>query len=429
MADLSLSDSATAIGHRDVHSRHSIIGVPCLVILCLVLAAGAVAQARTLEVSASAGAEYSSIQAAVDAAASGDTVLVGPGRYVETIDIHGVDLYLMSSSGPSATLIDGGGDGPVIHCSSMSENSSIEGFTITGGVTLPPLVGGGIYLAFRASPLIRNNIVVGNQVFSTGGAASTERFEATRGKPLLCELIAGSGGGIFAYLECSPRVVENVIRDNVARGPGGGVVFYDHANGLLEGNLIYNNVGGRMGGGVVVDCAAVPIVEGNVIAWNEAPSGAGIFIDRIDTDPTIRRNTLFLNSSPVGSGGIECGEFCAPEISANLICVENGRGVVCDPESHPSVTCNLVWSPGLSEPADSYFGDDCFPSGMSYLDGGNDVREIFFCGPSVGDFRTCGKVGLGDCGPVGAAEEVCDSFNCKRTRTSWGSVKAIYRDP
>lgn len=402
--------------------------MPCLVILSLLLFAGARADAATLEVSASGGAGYSSIQDAIAAAAPGDTVLVGPGRYEETVTIMGLDVFLMSSHGPLATTIDGGGVGPVIQCVSMSDASSIEGFTITGGVTHWPQVGGGIYLAVQASPLIRNNIIIGNRVSAAGGASCVAGDVDLSERPLLCELIRGSGGGIFAYLQCRPRVIDNLIKDNVAQGPGGGVVFYDHADGVLEGNRIYNNRAGRPGGGVVVDCAARPIVERNIIAWNEAPSGAGIFIDRIDTDPIVRRNTLYMNSAALGADGIECGELCGPEISANLIGIVDRGGVLCDPESDATVTCNIVWSPGRSTPDGDDFGGNCFGPGESYLDGGNAVFEVFFCNPLDEDFRPCREPNLSACGGIGATDETCPPRSCF-IRGSWGALKAIYRDP
>jgi hypothetical protein len=411
-------------------------GVPCLVILCLALSVAEPVSARTLTVDASGDADFTSIQSAVNAASSGDTILVGPGRYQERISIVGLDVYLISTHGPVATTIDGGGTGPVIHCVSMSESSSIEGFTITGGVTMPPLVGGGIYLAAQASPLIRNNIITGNEAFATGGAASAPPAGQARnapGRPLLCDLdrpaYYGSGGGIFAYLECRPRVIDNLIKDNVARGYGGGVVFFDHADGVLEGNRIYHNEAGRAGGGVVVDCAAIPTVEHNIIAFNEAPSGAAIFVDRIDTDPVIRRNTLYMNSSTQGADGIECGPLCGPEIYGNLIGVLEAGGFVCDPESHPTISCNIVWIPGTQGETGSEFGGNCFPGGMSYLDWGNAVREVTFCGAPAGDFRTCGEVNLNDCGPVGAADDFCDPLGCGTIKGSWGVLKAIYRNP
>src|SRR5690606_15403981 len=56
-----------------------------ILLFLLPFAAGA-ARAETLTVGA-AGADYSSIQAAVDAAPEGATIIANPGRYAETVEI------------------------------------------------------------------------------------------------------------------------------------------------------------------------------------------------------------------------------------------------------------------------------------------------------------------------------------------------------
>src|ERR1700753_1324113 len=45
-----------------------------------------------------AGCTHSTIQATVDAASDGDTILIHPGRYVETVTIQGKSLTLLSST-------------------------------------------------------------------------------------------------------------------------------------------------------------------------------------------------------------------------------------------------------------------------------------------------------------------------------------------
>ena len=57
---------------------------------------------------------FPTIQSAIKAASSGDTVLVAPGTYVENIHFSGKAITLTSSSGPAVTIIDGNHNGNVV---------------------------------------------------------------------------------------------------------------------------------------------------------------------------------------------------------------------------------------------------------------------------------------------------------------------------
>ena len=116
-------------------------------------------------------ADQATIQAGIDAAVDGDTVLVEAGLYYETIDFIGKNIVLLSSSGPSSTIIDGttGGDTTsVVNMSSwgFSADCIIDGFTIQNG-----LVG------ISASPDYSNpTLTIHNCIITNTGTAISGHF-------------------------------------------------------------------------------------------------------------------------------------------------------------------------------------------------------------------------------------------------------------
>ena len=116
------------------------------------------------------------IQAAINFASNGDTVLVAPGTYYENINFMGKAITVTSSGGPAVTTINGGARGTVVmFITNEGRNSVLSGFTITNGnsyynnqnLGILDYEGGGIYVN-SASPTITNNVITANVACGDG---------------------------------------------------------------------------------------------------------------------------------------------------------------------------------------------------------------------------------------------------------------------
>ena len=111
------------------------------------------------------------IQAALTAAQSGDTVLVQPGTYPENIfwpDVNGIKL--VSAGDSSNTIIDGGAVSSVIYMNpstaTIDTTTLIQGFKITNGGNIAN--GGGVLIS-NASPVLTRLWITGNTATTDGG--------------------------------------------------------------------------------------------------------------------------------------------------------------------------------------------------------------------------------------------------------------------
>src|SRR5437868_3706108 len=104
-------------------------------------------------------ADQPTIQAGIDAAVNGDTVLVSAGTYKENINFNGKAIVVKSASGPAATIIDGQQVNSVVtFASNESRKSMLSGFTVQNGNAGD---GGGIFIG-NGSPTIIGNAIISN---------------------------------------------------------------------------------------------------------------------------------------------------------------------------------------------------------------------------------------------------------------------------
>ena len=76
--------------------------------------------------------DHGTIQEAIDASADGDTVIVRPGTYEESIKFNGKAITVQSEQGPEVTIIDSGGR-VVKFQNGEVRDSVLSGFTIRNG--------------------------------------------------------------------------------------------------------------------------------------------------------------------------------------------------------------------------------------------------------------------------------------------------------
>ncbi|OLE87270.1 MAG: hypothetical protein AUG08_12360 [Acidobacteria bacterium 13_1_20CM_2_55_15] len=190
-------------------------------------------------------ADFPSIQAAIDASANGDTVLVSPGTYRENIDFRGKRITVQSESGPESTIIDGGGSGTVVKFVTREDESTvIRGFTIQNGSQ--SYEGGGIGVS-GSSPKI-----LGNRIINNLGCGISVNF----GSPVIQgntishnQRTCGVGAGaIYLGGSSSPQVLDNIISDNTGGSIGGAIIDWSADKAVIRNNIIMGNKGSGEGG-------------------------------------------------------------------------------------------------------------------------------------------------------------------------------------
>ncbi len=235
------------------------------------------------------------IQAAIELAAEGDTVLVAAGTYTENLVFQGRDIVLRGA-GVGATVLDAdrNGSGIVIE-SGESRACVVEHMSIvrgTGTVRIFPdrsgfMGGGGIFVE-EASPTLR-------------------QLRIERCKPDWEYRIA-IGGGV--HLRYSQARIEAVALHADSAGAGGGIFATDCTDLELVGLTITDCEGGLEGGGgieaarltgAVFDSLIITSCTGkSVLLYHDAMGGA---ILASGTDVTIR-NSIFTDNVSNAGGAI-----------------------------------------------------------------------------------------------------------------------------
>lgn len=286
------------------------------------------------------------IQAGINGAADGDTVLVADGTYTgqgnRDIEFFGKAIVVKSENGPEVTIIDCEGSEQEPHRGFAFRNregpgSKLQGFTITNGWSR---YGGGIACWNFSSPTIEGNTITGNTAEYGAGIRCDYSPAIIRDNLIAYNTALVDGGGIRCY-DALVTIEGNTIVGNTAADVGGGIYCY-YSSPSVENNTIIGNVAGYGGG---IGCYYTdPIIRGNTITYNTATDdGGGIY--STDFSPTISANKVSNNTAGDIGGGIYCHHYCSPIINDNTVAgntANHGGGIGLGFNSSPFLDGNTI---------------------------------------------------------------------------------------
>ena len=289
---------------------------------------------RTIRVANDAPSDFRTIQAAVDDANDGDTVLVAPGTYTgdgnRDIEFKGKAITVKSEDGPETCIIDCQGSenephrGFYFH-SAEDANSILDGFSIHNGYVSDS--GGGIFCSM-AGPRIRGCVIAACAAVTGGGGIAAIRSDVLVDD---CVIVGNRAGG---YRERT--------------GAGGGIMSYNDGGAarppvftrcIIVGN---QTKGGYGGGGVSLNGHATFI--NCTICDNQAlhpdQFGGGLFCGSAHADKAVLRNCIISGNASSSGRGSEISVLGGAGILGTMsVIMEHSLlgtdpNAICDPMDH-----------------------------------------------------------------------------------------------
>jgi hypothetical protein len=343
--------------------------------------------------------QYATIQGGIDAAGSGDTVLVAPGIYNDVIVTFAnkSNLVVTSEFGREATtlvmMVDGGIN------FSLCDECKLDGFTISGwhGVHFYPNsnstlsncrienAGNGISVYYSPGNEVRilNNIITANAEYGIEGHSASLLITGN-------EIYNNGKGGItfmWSGSEATCQITNNKICNNGAFG-----LWLRMCSGQVIGNIIANN----LDSGITLEaCPGLQIRE-NTIAKN---SQTGIY--------------FWPSTYALG-----------PQIENNIIALNEYAGMYASQDINSWIACNDVWG-NSNLGSGNYIGS--IPDQTGY--NGNISADPYFCNAWGGDYSLGANSPAlyASCGPMGAITSPGCSNQTAVEHLSWGNIKALYK--
>lgn len=255
--------------------------LPRLLLVALLCAASlqvlaTTAQAKSLTVCPS-GCSFTTIAAALQVAADGDTIDIGEGTYAGGVVLE--KNVTLKGAGRDRTTIQGTNQAAVVRIATRA-NVAIQAVTITGG--------GGSQTRVDATG--------GGGILNEGGLTLTDSIVRENTVP------TGVGGGLYSNSSKILKIVDSVFSGN--RATDGGGLFLRGGDVVIEDTTVSSNRSTRNGGGILHQGSETLRLEQCVIRDNQAD----FFVGGVSSSSELEvvDSTVSGNSAPNG-GGLQGG--------------------------------------------------------------------------------------------------------------------------
>lgn len=319
-----------------MHARHLslmlVVGMAAILVALLALAAapalaGTTASTRYVAPGGDCAGHnpcYATVQAAVDASGTGDTILVAEGTYTgvsahgshvqvvylsKRITIHGG--YTTAYADPPdpvahPTTLDAQGQGHVIYIPAIGSYAhvTLDGLRLTGGYASEAVSGDDTGGGIRADGVSGDVVTIQNcwigENTAEGGGAGGIAFDFTELVLTGSTVISSTGTGVILWGSDSPVISGSTIAGNSAGGVT--IISAAYGNGLvIQGNAFTGNIGNGIYLNSIDSDGGNDVISGNTFDGN----GRGLFASSVYTNLRISNNTFQnnINTAFQGHGG------------------------------------------------------------------------------------------------------------------------------
>ena len=341
------------------------------------------------------------IQVAINLAADGDTIVVAPGTYFESLSVS-KQLTIQGAGGLSGNVLNALGQfAPAI---TISGDLTLEGFTITGGFVDDR--GGALRLEVDAAATLVDCELSDNEATSFGGAiyANTDA-DVDLIDCVVANNMSGNRGGAIYSNGANLTIADCELLDNMASHCGGAIYQNDGVTTMTD-SLVQGNVTSDSGGGMYLTDDGVLDVRRCEFLANDTLYGGALY-GQIGTI-VFRDSVIASNTAGVTAGAFYFGSTDVDVDHVTIVENTGDAAIAMDTGANGQITNSIVRNAAAPE----FGGPGELTIRYSNIGGGApgegniDVNPIYVNFAS-GDYRlTEASAGV----DAGDTREIADSY-------------------